>query len=86
MADPAGGGRAGERADFERALAGEPPDGFAPAMAAHKREMAAQAPAWATRKASHAALGAINAALPETLGGSADLTGSNNTRPPTSRF
>ena len=71
---------AGERADFERALAGEPPDGFAPAMAAHKREMAAQAPAWATRKASHAALGAINAALPETLGGSADLTGSNNTK------
>jgi len=34
----------------------------------------------ATRKASEAALGAINAALPATIGGSADLTGSNNTK------
>lgn len=34
----------------------------------------------ATRKASELALEAINAALPETLGGSADLTGSNNTK------
>jgi transketolase len=34
----------------------------------------------ATRKASEAALGAINAALPATVGGSADLTGSNNTK------
>ena len=34
----------------------------------------------ATRKASEMALGAINDAIPETLGGSADLTGSNNTK------
>ena len=34
----------------------------------------------ATRKASELALGAINDLLPETLGGSADLTGSNNTK------
>jgi transketolase len=34
----------------------------------------------ATRKASEATLGAINAALPATIGGSADLTGSNNTK------
>ena len=34
----------------------------------------------ATRKSSEIALEAINAAMPETLGGSADLTGSNNTR------
>jgi len=34
----------------------------------------------ATRKASEMALGAINAALPSTIGGSADLTGSNNTK------
>ena len=33
----------------------------------------------ATRKASEMALEAINAAFPATLGGSADLTGSNNT-------
>ena len=34
----------------------------------------------ATRKASEMALGAINAAIPATIGGSADLTGSNNTQ------
>lgn len=34
----------------------------------------------ATRKASEMALEAINAALPATIGGSADLTGSNNTK------
>jgi transketolase len=34
----------------------------------------------ATRKASETALGAINPVMPETIGGSADLTGSNNTR------
>jgi transketolase len=34
----------------------------------------------ATRKASELALEAINAAIPETIGGSADLTGSNNTK------
>jgi transketolase len=33
----------------------------------------------ATRKASEMALEAINVALPQTIGGSADLTGSNNT-------
>jgi transketolase len=33
----------------------------------------------ATRKASEMALEAINAAIPATIGGSADLTGSNNT-------
>src|SRR5215218_417680 len=34
----------------------------------------------ATRKASEMALEAINAAIPATIGGSADLTGSNNTK------
>src|SRR3546814_9430795 len=34
----------------------------------------------ATRKASEMALEAINVLLPETVGGSADLTGSNNTK------
>jgi len=37
-------------------------------------------PRVATRKASEMALEAINAALPSTVGGSADLTGSNNTK------
>ncbi len=34
----------------------------------------------ATRKASEMALEAINSAIPSTIGGSADLTGSNNTK------
>jgi transketolase len=40
----------------------------------------ANPPAIATRKSSELALGAINAAIPATIGGSADLTGSNNTK------
>jgi transketolase len=42
--------------------------------------LAAEPQKIATRKASELALEAINAAVPETLGGSADLTGSNNTK------
>ena len=40
----------------------------------------ADPPKVATRKASELALEAINAAIPATIGGSADLTGSNNTK------
>ena len=40
----------------------------------------ADPPTVATRKASEMALEAINAAIPATIGGSADLTGSNNTK------
>jgi transketolase len=40
----------------------------------------AEPPKVATRKASEMALEAINAAIPATIGGSADLTGSNNTK------
>jgi transketolase len=43
-------------------------------------QLIADAPVVATRKASEMALEAINAAVPWTIGGSADLTGSNNTK------
>ena len=43
-------------------------------------ELVANPPKVATRKASEMALEAINAACPWTIGGSADLTGSNNTK------
>ena len=46
----------------------------------HLDALIAKPPAIATRKASEMALEAINAAIPATIGGSADLTGSNNTR------
>jgi transketolase len=50
------------------------------AMAAHKSRLVAERPKVATRKASEMALEVVNAALPFTVGGSADLTGSNLTR------
>ena len=50
------------------------------AMADYKRELCAEAPCVATRKASEMALEVVNATLPNAIGGSADLTGSNNTR------
>jgi len=53
---------------------------LADAMAAYKKTLVAEKPAWATRKASQEALEIVNAALPMTAGGSADLTGSNNTK------
>jgi transketolase len=66
-------------AELERRMAGELPAGFAQmavdaAIAAH-----AKAETVATRKASQIALEAFTKALPELLGGSADLTGSNLT-------
>ena len=50
------------------------------AMADHKVQLLAERPKVATRKASQMALEVVNAALPFTIGGSADLTGSNLTR------
>ncbi len=68
------------RAAFERRLAGTLPKGLADAVAAVKAKAVADPAEVATRKSSEIALEAINAAVPETLGGSADLSGSNNTR------
>ena len=49
-------------------------------IATYKKELAKNPPWIATRNASQNALDVINAAVPETIGGSADLTGSNNTK------
>ncbi len=68
------------RREFERRTAGDLPDGLDAAIDALKRRLAAEPPTVATRKASQTALEAINALVPETVGGSADLTGSNNTK------
>ncbi|WP_238366063.1 transketolase [Mesobacterium pallidum] len=50
------------------------------ALSVYKARLSADAPKVATRKASEMALEVVNATLPNTVGGSADLTGSNNTR------
>ena len=67
------------RDEFARVMAGEPPKRLGGAIRKLKKQVAAEAPSLATRKASEMALAAINPVMPETIGGSADLTGSNNT-------
>ncbi|QGM21114.1 transketolase [Spiribacter sp. 2438] len=66
-------------ADFERRMAGDLPDSFAE----HARAFIARAQAEggddASRKHSQAVLNGFGPRLPELVGGSADLTGSNNT-------
>ncbi len=69
-----------KRAELERRLKGELKPELAKAIAAFKRKVSEEKPKWATRKSSEETLNVINAVLPETVGGSADLTGSNNTR------
>jgi len=67
------------KAEFERRIAGVLPDNWLDAVNTLKVRLAAEAPAMATRNASQEALEVINPAVPETVGGSADLTGSVNT-------
>lgn len=71
-----------QRTLFERALAGDLPDGWLDALNAHKKTCSEEKPGWATRKASGEALAVLTAAIPELIGGSADLTGSVNTKTP----
>ncbi|MEO0999298.1 MAG: transketolase, partial [Pseudomonadota bacterium] len=68
------------RKEWDRVIAGEAPARLANALRAHRKTLVAEAPKVATRKASEMALEVVNKVMPETLGGSADLTGSNNTR------
>ncbi len=70
-----------ERDEFARRLRGDlPAAALAEAIAAVKAKAIADGGAVATRKSSEIVLDAITKAVPEMLGGSADLTGSNNTR------
>ncbi|RKE83815.1 transketolase [Rhizobium sp. AG855] len=69
-----------KRAEFNRRFAGDLPGSFDTTIDAFKQKIAANNPTVATRKASEDALEVINGLLPETLGGSADLTPSNNTK------
>lgn len=64
--------------EFTRRMKGELPIGDA--MQAHLTSLLESKPKVATRKASELALDVITAVMPELLGGSADLTGSNNTK------
>jgi len=67
------------KAEFDRRFNGDIAGTLAPAISDYKRQLAEDQPKVATRKASEMALEVVNGILPETIGGSADLTGSNNT-------
>ncbi len=69
-----------KRETFNRALAGDPPKKLSATVKAFKKQMSEAAPKLATRASSEKALEVLNPILPETVGGSADLTGSNNTK------
>ena len=68
-----------EAAEFERRLRGELPAGWDEAAAALIAKVDAEGKSIATRKASQNAIEGLAPHLPELLGGSADLTGSNLT-------
>lgn len=68
------------RSEFERRMRGDLPEGFDQAIIDYKKKLSEDKPKVATRKSSEMALEVINAVVPETIGGSADLTGSNNTK------
>ncbi len=62
------------------ALAGDYAGALSPAIRTHKSALVAEPKKVATRKASEMALEVVNSVIDETIGGSADLTGSNNTK------
>jgi transketolase len=68
------------RAEFERRNDGKLPENWKQAIAAARAEFIASGKEMATRSASGAVLDHLAAAIPELLGGSADLTPSNNTK------
>ncbi len=69
-----------ERVAFERGQSGALPEAVGEAIRDVKRQAVEQAESIATRVASQRVLEAVAPVLPELIGGSADLTGSNNTK------
>ncbi len=67
------------RTEFERTMAGRLPHGWQQVIETFKRKISAEQPQRATRKSSQDVLEVLTAAIPEMIGGSADLTGSNLT-------
>jgi transketolase len=66
-------------AELERRLKGALPSGFDDKVTAYIRQAQEDTKPFATRQNSNAALNALGPALPELIGGSADLTPSNGT-------
>ena len=66
-------------AEFDRRMRGDLPDNWTETAATYQQTCAEKGESVATRKASQNALNAYGPILPELIGGSADLAGSNNT-------
>ncbi|AMN46112.1 transketolase [Steroidobacter denitrificans] len=75
----------GPAAEFERRMRGELPDGWSAVVEEYVAQVAQSGGSLATRQSSQQALNAYGPVLPELFGGSADLTGSNNTNRKDSR-
>ena len=71
---------AAKQAEFTRIFAGEAPAKLASVIRGVKKAAVESLPKLATRAASEKVLAAVNPVMTETMGGSADLTGSNNTK------
>ncbi|RNF33119.1 transketolase [Paracoccus methylarcula] len=70
------------RDDFARRIGNEVNPQLAQTIREMKQKTSEEQPKLATRKASENVLAALNPVMPENFGGSADLTGSNNTLTP----
>ncbi len=66
--------------EFERMLSGKLPSGWQEKLQELKKAIVAKQPNEATRKSSQDVLEVVNPLIPEIIGGSADLSGSNNTK------
>ncbi len=67
------------KTEFNRVIAGDAPRKLSATIKALKKQTSESLPKVATRKSSEMVLEVVNPIMPETVGGSADLTGSNNT-------
>ena len=68
------------RDEFKRMVSGTLSDGWQDALEAYKRRISEERPTWSTANASGEALEVLTAAIPELVGGSADLSGSVRTK------
>ena len=68
------------RDEFKRMVSGTLSDGWQDALEAYKRRIGEERPTWSTANASGEALEVLTAAIPELIGGSADLSGSVRTK------
>ena len=73
-------GAANTAGDFDRVIAGELPEAVAGAIQGFKREASEKAQSLASRQSSGNTLDMLAPLMAELIGGSADLTGSNNTK------